>query len=63
MMDREPFTTPPREIDRWPSLVAVLAAIKAPMRRIWQVDPRRVSPRTWHWLTSGYGPPWQKERQ
>ncbi len=41
------------------SLRLSVEGTRAALRRIWQIHPRRVSPRCWNWLTRGYGPPWQ----
>lgn len=46
-----------------PSWMLGARAYTAAMRRIWQVRPRNVSPLCWRWITSGYGPPWQGERE
>jgi hypothetical protein len=55
-LDREPFTSPPRQKDVPSWHVIVFYGPWGAMRRIWTVDSNQVSPRCWRWLTSGYGP-------
>ena len=52
-MTRPDFTTPPRARANVSWFGLVTAPTLNRLRRIWAVNPSRVSPRTWRWLTGG----------
>ena len=51
---RPDFTTPPHapQFMGWFAVLASCAPAEARLRRIWAVEPRAVSRRCWHWLTT-----------